>query len=889
MTLSASGSLHDTIARLMSNRTSFFGPQPRWIWKGGAALLVIGFIAVLFLNRGGSHAEVSYNEAIRPIFNEQCIACHGGVKREAGFSLLFRADALDTTESGKHPLVPGDPGESEIIRRVTHSDPDERMPPKGEPLTAEQVDKLKQWIEAGAPWEKHWAYVLPTKPKLPGVAKSEWPRNGIDHFILARLEQEGLAPSPRADCHRLMRRVHLDVVGLPPSPDRVAAFCADPSPAAYEQVVDSLLASPRFGEHWAAMWLDLARYADSKGYEKDPHRTIWKYRDWVIRAFNRDMPFDQFTIEQLAGDLLPDPTKEHLIATAFHRNTMTNTEGGTRNEEFRVAAVIDRINTTMNVWQGTTMECVQCHSHPYDPFRQTEYYELYAFFNNTEDADRSDDRPRLPTLDEEKRDRGAKLAAAIEQLEAKRDSLLRTPKLVEKRRRWEASLQRAMASATDDITIDREAFPVSTDALTQVLKIINMPEDERSLSGQDQVVELFGLIAPELEPLRATLQAKKEALDALDPVYTPIMQELPPGHSRTTHVFERGNWLTKGEKVKRDVPASLNDWPEGAPRNRLGLAQWLVSDDNPLTARVAVNRFWAQIFGQGIVKTLSDFGTQGARPTHPDLLDWLALRFMHEHDWHMKPLIKDLVMSAAYQQTARLTPELRERDPRNQLLARGPRVRLSAEQVRDQALAVSGLLSDKMYGPSVMPPQPEGIWENPYNGQEWVTSEGEDRYRRAVYTYWKRTNPYPSMVAFDAPSRETSVARRVRTNTPLQALVTLNDPVYVEAARALALRVVEETDGAVTASIDRMYRRALLHPPDAETVQTLRRLFRDAVAYYHEHPAEVDSLQQVGALGTVAFVNAASAGTPRVGAEEVAGLTIVANAIMNLDAFIMKP
>lgn len=861
----------------MLNLTSLTSTQHRWAWMGGGALLIAGLIGVFVMRHGGGASDISYNSTVRPIFNEQCMACHGGVKREGGFSLLFRTDALDTTDSGKRPIVPGDPGESELIRRVTHSDPDERMPPKGDPLSEEQIATLKQWIESGARWEKHWAYIPPTEPALPDVARSAWPRSGVDYFILSRLEAHGVAPSPRADCHRLMRRLHLDVVGLPPSPDRVTAFCANPSPAAYEQVVDSLLASPRFGEHWASMWLDLARYANSKGYERDPHRTIWRYRDWVIRAFNQDMPFDQFTTEQLAGDLLPDPEKEQLIATAFHRNTMTNTEGGTRNEEFRVAAVIDRVNTTMNVWQATTMECVQCHGHPYDPFRHSDYYELYAFFNNTEDADRSDDRPRLPTLDEDKRDRGAALAAAIARLENRRDSLLQTPDLVTKRKRWEASLQEAMASSTDDLTIDRDAFPIGIDALTQVLKIINTPEDERSLSGQDQVVELFGLIAPELEPIRTQLQAKKEALDALDPVYTPIMQELPSGHSRTTHVFERGNWLTKGEKVERDVPASLNDWPESAPRNRLGLAQWLVSEDNPLTARVTVNRFWAKLFGQGIVRTLSDFGTQGARPTHPELLDWLALQFMHEHDWHMKPLVKDLVMSATYQQTARWTPELREQDPRNRLLARGPRVRLSAEQVRDQALAVSGLLSGTMYGPSVMPPQPDGVWNSPYDGQEWVPSEGIDRYRRAVYTYWKRTSPYPSMAAFDAPSRETSVARRIRTNTPLQALVALNDPVYVEAARALAQRALDETDGSVAASIDHMYRRALLQPPRAETVQVLRRLYRDAVAHYRDHPVEADSLLHVGALPLRTGDRAA----------EVAGLTVVANAIMNLDAFIM--
>ena len=852
--------------------------------------MVVVLAVFMFWLQGswGGQGEISYNRDIRPIFNERCITCHGGVEREAELSLLFRTDALDTTESGKPAIVPGAPGESELMRRITHDDPDERMPPKGEPLTDAQIGKLERWIEQGAPWEKHWAYVKPERPAVPQVSDLTWPAGELDHFIRARLDEEGLAPSPAAGCRTLMRRVHLDVIGLPPRPATADRFCAAPSRATYEQVVDSLLASPRFGEHWAAMWLDLARYADSKGFERDPHRSIWKYRDWVIRAFNEGMPFDRFTVEQLAGDLLPDAGKEQLIATAFHRNTMTNTEGGTSNEEFRVAAVIDRVNTTMSVWQGTTMECVQCHSHPYDPFRHEEYYELYAFFNNTADADRPDDRPRMPAFDSTHQEEGKRLRAEIKEVQSELDSVLRTPEMIKKRREWTHGIQRALASSNDDIEVDQSMLPVGGDELTQVLKIINKKEAERALSQQAHITELFAEVAPELEPLQERLRAKQEALAKLGPVYTPVLQELPPGHSRETHVFQRGNWLTHGKEVGRDVPTSLNDWPEEAPKNRLGLARWLVSDDNPLTARVTVNRIWAQLFGQGLVRTPGDFGTQGARPSHPELLDWLAVRFMKEHDWHLKPLVKDIVMSATYRQSSRMRPELKERDPRNRLLARGPRVRLSAEQVRDQALAVSGLLSDKMYGPSVMPPQPEGVWNTPYNQQQWVTSEGEDRYRRAVYTYWKRTSPYPSMIAFDAPSRETSVSRRVRTNTPLQALVTLNDPVYVEAARALAQHAARETDGTVAACIDRMYRRALLRRPDAQTAQILQNLYEEAVRHYREHPAEADSLRQVGALQTVSL--SSTPATPRVvdSGAEMAGLTVVANAVMNLDAFIMK-
>lgn len=859
---------------------------------------------------GAVPEPISYNEDVRPILNKKCLACHGGVRRKGGLSLLFRTAALDTLESGKRAIVPGEPGESEIMRRITHPDPSERMPPEGKkPLKQTEIQEIRRWIAQGAKWETHWAYVPPEADSPPEVSRPSWPNNPIDRFVLARLDEEGIDPAPRADCATLLRRVSLDLVGLPPRPSRVRSSCETPSQARYEAFVDSLLASKRFGERWATMWLDLARYADTKGYERDPHRSIWKYRDWVIRAFNKDMPFDRFTVEQLAGDLLPQTSKEALIATAFHRNTMTNTEGGTSNEEFRVQAVIDRVNTTMSVWQATTIKCVQCHSHPYDPFRHEEFYELYAFFNNTKDNDRADDRPRVPTFSGPNEEKGQRLRAEIRRIQARIDSMAGTPELVRKRKEWDRTLREVLSRAVDmqrieqletqdlpDAVLEVIKAPGS-DQLVEILKIVTTPPAERAHSETRRLIQFYTTVAEELAPLRERLEQKKEALAELDPVRTPIMQELPEGRRRVTQVFKRGNWLTRGDTVQPEVPNSLHSMPEGAPASRLGLARWLVSPENPLTARVMVNRFWAKIFGKGIVKTLSDFGTQGADPTHPALLDWLAVQFMTEQDWSMKRLLKTLVMSATYQQSSHHRDELEEIDPTNTLWARGPRFRLSAEQVRDQALAVAGLLSDKMFGPSVMPPQPDGIWNNPYNGMEWTTSQGEDRYRRGVYTYWKRTAPYPSMATFDKPSREVTVSRRIRTNTPLQALVTMNDPAYMEAARGLAQRMVRETEGTATAAIERGYRLALIEAPSPATLRSLRDLYEQSLRHYRDQPDAVEELRSVGALEPMTFSSAPvqttstapAAATDRVNTPaEMAALTMVAKAIMNLDRFLMK-
>ena len=573
------------------------------------------------------------------------------------------------------------------------------------------------------------------------------------------------------------------------------AFLNDESSDAYEKLVDRLLASPQYGERWTALWMDLGRYADSQGYQKDRARTIWPWREWVIQAFNNDMPFDQFTIEQLAGDLLESPTDDQLMATAFHRNTMSNDEGGTDDEEFRVTAVIDRLSTTFEVWQGTTIGCVQCHSHPYDPFLHKEFYELYAFFNNSADSDKTNDWP-------------TKKFYSLKQKE-------------------------------------------EIETLHQQIKVLSQQKND---SAQQKIA------------------AYEQQITEMRPLKIPIMEELPADSSRTTRIFERGNWLVHGEEVKPDVPNVLPEMTENFPKNRLGLAQWLVHSDNPLTSRVIVNRFWEQLFGQGIVRTLEDFGTQGDKPTHPELLDWLAVQFQTEYGWSTKRLLKEIVMSATYQQTSEVSPKLQEIDANNQWLARGPRVRLTAEQVRDQALAVSGLLSKKMYGPSVMPPQPEGTWQVIRNVLRWRPSQGEDRFRRAIYTFWRRSSPYPSMITFDSPSREFCISRRIRTNTPLQALVTLNDSVFVEASQALAQRMWKKGEKQANTALAAGYELTLSRQPSDEKLKLLSNYYHETLSHYKEHPEDIEAL--------LTIVEEPSA--------ELAAMTMAANVILNLDEVVMK-
>ncbi len=923
--------------------TGFFDTKGKQKSLLMASVILLLLSAFLLWEEGMLYEEkIDFNAEVRPILNKKCITCHGGVKRSGEFSLLFRSDALSPNESGKRAIVPGDVEASEMLHRITHSDPEVRMPPEGESLSKEEVDVLTRWIEQGAYWEDHWAFVKPD-PVDPPEVSSDWVANDIDRFVLRKLQQKELTPSPSADKATLLRRVTQDLTGLPPTPDELQAFLEDSSAQAYEKVVDRLLASPRYGERWTSLWMDLSRYADSKGYEKDGPRNIWKYRDWLINAFNEDMPFDQFTIEQLAGDLLPEPTDQQMIATAFHRNTMNNDEGGTDDEEFRVAAVVDRVNTTWDVWQATTMACVQCHSHPYDPIRHEEYYEFYAFLNNTSDADvpsespnlkefkHEEDRQKLEELkswviqhtesNDEKLERGRELVKMVRFTEPKvhpknyeeiTDGALGDGKYLQVDHGGYAMIPNFTLDGKDEIIVSYRAKKASGKGIVEFRKGSTQGELLTTWKIQATPKEGWGFhrITVPLNPTNGThdiymvfkepgnqgrlctiewllfhetLPGKDEPqytevkqdfirlLNVDEVEKTPVMLERPQDYRRKTHVFVRGNWMVDGEEVQPDVPQAWPALPEGAPKNRLGMARWLVSPENPLTARVTVNRFWAQIFGKGIVETVEDFGTQGAEPTHPELLDWLALQFMHEHDWSIKRLLKEIAMSATYQQASKVHPKLQEVDPTNQWMARGPRVRLSAEQIRDQALAVSGLLSDKMYGPSVMPPQPEGIWQVVYSGMKWETSEEEDRYRRGLYTYWRRTSPYPSMIAFDSPSRELCVTRRIRTNTPLQALVTLNDPVFMEAAKSLAKRMLEEGGESLEKQIASGYRMAMAKEVSSKKQQALVQLYQESMDYYQNNPEEMIKMVGEGEDN-----------------QQLAALTVVANAMMNLDEFVTK-
>jgi hypothetical protein len=746
--------------------------------------------------------KVQYARDILPVLSANCFACHGPDEktRKAGLRLDLGAAATRTLKSGSRAVVPGDPEKSELVTRI-FADHSERMPPPKSHKQLKEAEKqrLKLWIAEGAVYQRHWAFVAPQKKAVPAPKTAGWARNPIDNFILARLEVEGLQPSPEADRYTLARRVSLDLTGLPPTLEAVDRFVSDPHPDAYERFVDEVLASSAYGERWAQVWLDLARYADSNGYANDLPRTIWKYRDWVIDAINRNLPFDEFTIEQLGGDLLPRPAKDQILATAFHRNTLTNDEGGTSREEFRVAAVVDRVNTTMQVWMGLTMGCAQCHDHKYDPLSQEEYYRMFAIFNQTEDADRGDNSPLLPWAPPEQlaaKERLEKEIAALEKQKAKGDPL---------------------------------------------------------------------------EKLR-------KQLAGLGIVTTPIMRELPAKQQRKSHIHIRGNFLNQGKEVTPGVPALFASLPKSQPANRLALARWLVDPANPLTARVTVNRYWEQIFGVGLVETPEDFGIRGKLPTHPALLDWFALEFStggKEHRaWDVKRLLRLLVTSATYRQSSRVTPSLQERDPDNRLFGRGPRYRGSAEVLHDQALFAAGLLCPKMFGPPVRPPQPKlGLNAAFGGGTDWVASTGDDRHRRALYTKWRRITPYPSMITFDAPNRNVCAVTRPRTNTPLQALVMLNDPVYVEAAQALARRMVRE--GGMTA-LDRIhhgFRLVLTRPPHEEELQRLVQLYHRARGEFGHNPREAQNAA-TDPLGPL------PAGMDPV---DLAAYSVVGNVLLNLD------
>jgi hypothetical protein len=706
---------------------------------------------------GPPPATIDFARDVRPLLERSCISCHGKEKQRGGLRLDDGVLALRGGNSGI-VIKPGDGAGSRLVVLVAGQDADLKMPPgKARPLSSAEVALLKAWIDQGATWPRtgsavaeavhsdHWAFQPVRQPVPPTVRRSDWPRNQLDRFVLARLEKEHITPSPEADPVTLVRRVTLDLTGLPPTPEEVQAFLADRSPTAYEKAVERLLASPAYGERWARHWLDLARYADSDGYEKDTGRPhAWRYRHWVIAALNRDLPFDAFTVEQLAGDLLPGATIEQKVATGFHRNTLTNREGGVDPEQFRVEAVIDRVNTTARAFLGVTLGCAQCHDHKYDPFSQREYYQLFAFFNSDVEVD-------LP----------APLPGFVEQ--------------------------------------------------------------------------------------KSEVKGQKSAGGTL-------AQTLALGPARATHVMIRGDFLRKGVAVEPGTPAVLPPLAARGKANRLDLARWIVDPANPLTARVLVNWTWHKYFGRGIVPTLEDFGTQGEKPSHPDLLDYLAGEVVRQ-GWSLKALHRAIVTSATYRQSSQIRPELQARDPYNSLLARQNRLRLEAETIRDVMLASSGLLTRTVGGPSVRPPQPAGISELTYAGSaRWVESSGADRYRRGLYTWFQRTSPYPMLMTFDAPDSNLCCVRRERSNTPLQALTLLNDTVFVECARALAGRVIEEEKGGTAARLRYAFRLCVARSPTEREQARLERLFAELCELAERDPAGAGKLAGMSRPGTEASV-----------------------------------
>jgi hypothetical protein len=882
-----------------------------------AAVCLLGTVAVA----APPLPPVDFNAQVRPVISAKCFPCHGPDEgsRKARLRLDLRDEAVRERD-GTVPVKPGDPDQSEMVRRVTTTDPDDVMPPPktGHKISPEEAELLRRWIAQGAPYAQHWAFVKPRRPALPNLLDTSWPRNPIDRFVLARLQAAGLRPSPRAEPHALVRRLHLDLVGLPPTPEETDTFIQSATrhpESALEALVDRLLASPAYGERWARPWLDIARYADSAGLGSDPLRlNIWPWRDWVIRALNRNLPFDQFTLEQLAGDLLPNPTEEQLVATAFHRNTMTNTEGGTDDEEWRVAAVKDRVNVTVQAWMGLTMGCAQCHTHKFDPISHREYYQFFALFNQTEDSDQPDESPTLPLPTREEREQRVRFSNEVVRLEAELKPLLASVPI--ELAAWEQS----RPPGTNWTVPQAPGVKPTTNAPAKVPNhIVKLLETPRRTDAQQRELEKwFRPYAPSTARIEAELAKAKKDLAAVKPVALPVMRELPHARQRATHVLNKGNFLDPGETVSPAVLASFHPWPTGAPTNRLGVARWLVSPDNPLTARVIVNRVWSQLFGTGLVESEEDFGTQGTFPSHPELLDWLAVEFMeptpevaslqgyrvtsgttasegaassfnnvtnHSFDsasprpWDLKRLITLIVTSATYQQSSRTTPELLEKDPRNRLLSRYPRRRLDAEIVRDQALAVSGLLSRKLGGPSVYPPQPEGLWRAAFNSERtYTTSTGEDRYRRGLYTIWRRTVPYPGLATFDAPSRETCTFRRLPTNTPLQAYVTLNDPVFVECAQALGRRLAREGGSTPADRIRYGLRLVLCRPAEDAGVRMLLKLYESELTHYREH--EPDALKlATEPLGKL---------PEGLSAAEAAAWTVVSNVLLNLDGVLTK-
>jgi len=799
-----------------------------------------------------SAEPINFSRQIRPILSENCIACHGpDEKARKGKLRLDDEQDAKRDRKGDFVILPGKPEQSELIKRIESTDPDDVMPPPKQHKTipAAQVALLKQWIKQGAPWGRHWSYEPVARPSVPKSGET----NPVDAFLADRQKKEGLSWSAEAPKAILIRRLALDITGLPPTPTEVAQL----SGAKHADIVAHFLAKPAYGEHWARQWLDLARYADSAGYPSDPGRVIWAYRDWVIKALNRNQPYDQFVIEQMAGDLLPKPTEDQIIATAFHRNTMTQNEGGTSDEEFRNAAVIDRVNTTYAVFMGTTMACAQCHTHKYDPITINEYFRSYAFLNQSVDSDKRDESPLheiYPPGVKAQREQWVKDAAAAEAAFKKPDPA------------WLAGYDAWLAKG-----------PKLTEKPLQTA--LDAPKEKRTKAQEKLLSDHYVRnVSPATKAERALADGLKKQIAASAPVTVPIMQDLAGDKRRKTFIQLRGNWQALGDQVDEGVPTHLARWDDSAPKNRLGFAHWITSRDNPLTARVTMNRLWETVFGVGIVRSSEEFGSQGDLPFHPELLDWLAAEFV-ESGWDTKKMLTLLLNSRAYRQTSAASSKRNEQDPDNRFLARGPRFRPSGEMLRDQALAVSGLLSAKMYGAPVRPIRPNMGLSIAFGGSgDWTTSTGEDRHRRSLYTDTRRSTPYPSFATFDAPNRETCVVRRDRSNTPLQAFVTLNDPVFVETSQALARRLLKEGGNTDESRLRLAYSLCLSREPDASELATLKTLLAKSIAQYKADAA----------LALKMATDPLGPADKGADMPALAAWTAVSSVIMNLDEFLMR-
>jgi mono/diheme cytochrome c family protein/Mor family transcriptional regulator len=992
-----------------------------WGWL----VVLVGLIA----STAPAQQSVDYSREIQPLLASNCYECHGpdANHRKGGFRLDVKESAFGVSARGHRVLVPGKPEESELHRRISSTDPNYRMPPKetGKTLSGEQVELIRRWIAEGATWTEHWAYVAPQRPPLPVVSRPDWCQSPVDTFILRRLDQEGLTPAPPAARETLVRRVALDLTGLPPTFEHVEEFVQDPRPDAYERLVDRLVNSPRFGEHMARYWLDAARYGDTHGLHLDNYREIWPYRDWVVRAFNSNLPYDQFIIEQLAGDLLPNPTLDQLIATGFLRCHVTTNEGGSIVEEVEVRNVVDRVVTFGTVFLGLTLECSRCHDHKYDPITQRDFYSLYAFFNSmdgpamdgnikdpppvvkvaTEEQDRqlkeydrriAELEQRLrgpwPELDEQQASweketleklRGETTGLSLgewywvgpfssvrrylvgrqqgpEGREVNLNEEFETP---EGKVRWvrrpdwvdgkvhqdlpgnEAAnfLYRALTSdrprtvrvslGSDDgikvylnnklvfeADVQRGAAPdqnivelnlqqgvnhllikimnyggasgfyfalksLEAELPNEVVAALQKAPAERKPEEVERLRDHFRLKVtqhPEVVKLRTEWEGLRKARADLDRQIPTTLVFGETAQPKPAFILFRGEYDKPKDPVQRATPAFLFPMEPSLPKNRWGLAKWVVDPSHPLTARVAVNRFWQQVFGTGLVKTAEDFGIQGERPSHPELLDWLAVEF-RDSGWDVKRLLRQLVTTAAYRQSAQSTPEKLAKDPANRLLSRGPRFRMDAEMLRDQALFVSGLLVEPLGGPPVKLPQPPGVWEAVAfvgsNTREFKADVGHEKvHRRSLYAFWKRTAPPPQMTALDAPSRESCIMRRERTNSPLQALVLMNEVQYVECCRSLAERAMREAGRTPEEWVAYMFRLATCRYPEKLELEELVEAYRKLWYHYQNQPEAVRQLLSYGETPP---------DTARVG-PELAALIMVANVILNLDEVLNK-